>query len=198
MDVNEMKIDLMSISGHKLYGPKGVGALYARRRPRVRIEPLQTGGGQEVIGFRILMKKIIHLRFRSCFTDLCKSLSYSKSIKPNNQYIRNHEYVILYSYVTMTYKSYLFSPCSQRGIRSGTVPAPLAIGLGAACEICNNDMEFDSQHITALSHRLYNKITAKLDGVIRNGHPTATYPGKICCNYLNYLHLLVLPAQKTS
>ena len=47
IDVNEMKIDLMSISGHKVYGPKGVGALYVRRRPRVRLEPLINGGGQE-------------------------------------------------------------------------------------------------------------------------------------------------------
>ncbi|KAF9261397.1 cysteine desulfurase [Marasmius fiardii PR-910] len=47
MDVNEMNIDLMSISGHKLYGPKGIGAAYIRRRPRVRLEPLISGGGQE-------------------------------------------------------------------------------------------------------------------------------------------------------
>lgn len=47
MDVNEMNIDLMSISGHKIYGPKGVGALYSRRRPRVRLEPIFSGGGQE-------------------------------------------------------------------------------------------------------------------------------------------------------
>lgn len=47
LDVEEMHIDLMSISGHKIYGPKGIGALYVRRRPRVRIEPLITGGGQE-------------------------------------------------------------------------------------------------------------------------------------------------------
>jgi len=47
MDVNEMKIDLMSISSHKIYGPKGMGACYVRRRPRVRIDPIISGGGQE-------------------------------------------------------------------------------------------------------------------------------------------------------
>lgn len=47
LDVNAMNIDLMSISGHKVYGPKGIGALYVRRRPRVRLEPLIDGGGQE-------------------------------------------------------------------------------------------------------------------------------------------------------
>lgn len=47
MNVNDMNIDLMSISGHKIYGPKGVGALYVRRRPKVRLEPQMSGGGQE-------------------------------------------------------------------------------------------------------------------------------------------------------
>lgn len=70
IDVNEMKIDLMSISGHKIYGPKGVGAIYVRRRPRVRVEPIQSGGGQE------------------------------------------------------------------RGLRSGTVPTPLAVGLGNYSQFC--------------------------------------------------------------
>ncbi|PCG95788.1 Cysteine desulfurase [Penicillium occitanis (nom. inval.)] len=47
IDVNKWNIDLMSISGHKIYGPKGIGACYVRRRPRVRLDPLITGGGQE-------------------------------------------------------------------------------------------------------------------------------------------------------
>merc|ERR1719187_55374 len=84
MNVDDMKIDLMSISGHKIYGPKGVGALYVRRRPRVRVEAIQSGGGQE------------------------------------------------------------------RGMRSGTVPTPLVVGLGAACEISANEMYNDHQHVTRL------------------------------------------------
>ncbi len=51
LDVEAMSIDLMSISGHKIYGPKGIGALYVRRKPRIRLVPLIVGGGQER-GFR--------------------------------------------------------------------------------------------------------------------------------------------------
>ncbi|KAI9722146.1 MAG: cysteine desulfurase [Chrysothrix sp. TS-e1954] len=47
IDVNAMNVDLMSISGHKIYGPKGIGACYVRRRPRVRLDPIISGGGQE-------------------------------------------------------------------------------------------------------------------------------------------------------
>ncbi|KAJ8042426.1 Cysteine desulfurase, mitochondrial [Holothuria leucospilota] len=120
VDVNEMKIDLMSISGHKIYGPKGVGALYVRRRPRVRVEPLQSGGGQE------------------------------------------------------------------RGMRSGTVPAPLVVGFGAACELAMSEMEYDHKRVSQLSERLVSKIMSELPHVVRNGDAEQSYPG---CVNLSFAHV---------
>merc|ERR1719412_795685 len=114
IDVNSMNIDLMSISGHKIYGPKGVGALYVRRRPRVRVEPIQSGGGQE------------------------------------------------------------------RGLRSGTVPTPLAVGLGAACELAGAEMEYDHAHVSRLSELLVSGMTEQLPKVVRNGATASCYPG--CVN----------------
>lgn len=109
-----MKIDLLSISGHKIYGPKGVGALYVRRKPRVRVEAIQSGGGQE------------------------------------------------------------------RGIRSGTVPTFLAVGLGAAAKLSAEEMSYDYKRISGLSERLINQITSQLTHVVINGDKDHKYPG--CVN----------------
>jgi len=113
LDVNEMNIDLMSISGHKLYGPKGIGAAYVRRRPRVRIEPILSGGGQE------------------------------------------------------------------RGLRSGTLPPALVVGLGEAARIAKKEMKNDHARVTYLSNRLIQGITSKVAHVVRNGDVNG-YPG--CVN----------------
>ena len=114
IDVNTMNIDLLSISGHKLYGPKGVGALYRRRRPRVRLDPIISGGGQEF------------------------------------------------------------------GLRSGTLPTPIVVGLGAACKIAKQEMARDSRWIKHLYDRLYNNITSQLSDVTLNGDPERRYHGN--CN----------------
>ncbi|KAK9324782.1 pyridoxal phosphate-dependent transferase [Lipomyces orientalis] len=113
LDVNKANVDLMSISGHKIYGPKGVGACYVRRRPRVRLEPIISGGGQE------------------------------------------------------------------RGLRSGTLAAPLIAGFGEACRIAKEEMAYDHEHISKLSKRLSDGLLA-MDHTIRNGDPEHHYPG--CVN----------------
>ena len=112
LDVNAMNIDLMSISGHKIYGPKGIGAIYLRRKPRVRIKPIFSGGGQE------------------------------------------------------------------RGIRAGTLPTPLVVGLGKASEIAKNEMQKDHDHIKKLSDKLFDGVT-KLTHVYLNGDLQQRYIGNL-------------------
>jgi cysteine desulfurase len=114
IDVQEACIDLLSISGHKVYGPKGIGALYVRRKPKVRLEPLITGGGQE------------------------------------------------------------------RGLRAGTLPTPLVVGLGEACSLAKREMPRDIERIQTLSRRLVDGICGQLERVTRNGSAEHGYPG--CVN----------------
>ncbi|EER17242.1 conserved hypothetical protein [Perkinsus marinus ATCC 50983] len=114
LDVNDMNIDLMSISGHKVYGPKGVGALYVRRRhPRVRMRPIIDGGGQE------------------------------------------------------------------RGLRSGTLATPNVVGFGAACEICQKEMDRDKEHVSRLARKLLDGIRGHLPKVILNGSEKERYFGNV-------------------
>lgn len=113
LDVEAMQIDLMSISGHKIYGPKGIGALYVRRRPRVRLEAIISGGGQE------------------------------------------------------------------RGMRSGTLPTPLCVGLGEACRIAEAEMGAEAERLHALRSRFLDKITAELPEVFLNGDLQHRIPGNL-------------------
>jgi len=111
VDVQAMGIDLMSLTAHKIYGPKGVGALYIRKKaPRVRLAPIIDGGGHE------------------------------------------------------------------RGMRSGTLPVPLVVGFGRACEICQEVMPEESKRLAVLRDRLQDGILKNLDEVYLNGHPTQRLP----------------------
>ena len=113
IDVNEMNIDLLSISGHKIYGPKGIGALYLRRKPRVRLQAIINGGGQE------------------------------------------------------------------RGMRSGTLPTPLCVGIGEACEIAQKEMVDENIKLGALRDRLYQGIMQRLPDVFLNGDKDQRIPGNL-------------------
>jgi len=111
IDVQDMGIDLMSFSAHKIYGPKGVGALYVRKKnPRVRIAAQMDGGGHE------------------------------------------------------------------RGMRSGTLPVPLIVGFGKACELCEQEMAADAARLSVMRDRLHATITKALEDVYLNGHPTERLP----------------------
>ena len=64
-------------------------------------------------------------------------------------------------------------------MRSGTVPHTLAVGLGAACQIAKEEMDYDRAHVTRLSKKLVDGIYSQLDHVIRNGDSEQTYDGKM-------------------
>jgi cysteine desulfurase len=110
LDVIAMHIDLMSISGHKIYGPKGVGALFVGRSPRVRLEAMINGGGQE------------------------------------------------------------------RGMRSGTLPTPIIVGLGEAAKIAGREMEFESARLKKLSDK-FTKILLEIPHTYLNGDINERIPG---------------------
>lgn len=108
LDVGAEGLDLVSVSGHKLYGPKGVGLLYVRRggKPRVKLAPRQFGGGHE------------------------------------------------------------------GGLRSGTLPVPLVVGLARAYEIAESEREEEARRFAGLRDELWQALEAALPGRVRwNGPP---------------------------
>ena len=113
LDVGDIQADLLSLSGHKIYGPKGVGALYVRRRPRVRLAPLFSGGGQE------------------------------------------------------------------RGLRSGTLPAPLLVGLGEAARIAAAEGLLDAGRIAGQRKRLLDGLTDAIPGLRINGSMESRVAGNL-------------------
>jgi cysteine desulfurase len=117
VDVHAMGLSLASISAHKLYGPKGIGALYVRRRPRVRLAPLFSGGGQE------------------------------------------------------------------RGLRSGTLPTPLAVGFGEACRIAMAEMMEESARIAALRDRLLANLAAEIPGLAQTTVTPRHIPGNLSLRF---------------
>lgn len=93
IDLSKLKVDLMSFSAHKTYGPKGIGALYVRRKPRVRLEAQMHGGGHE------------------------------------------------------------------RGMRSGTLPTFLIVGMGEAFRLARLEMKAENERILALRERLLKGLS---------------------------------------
>ena len=131
-DVETSRADLVSLSGHKIYGPKGIGALYVRRRhPHVRLEPLFDGGGHE------------------------------------------------------------------RGMRSGTLPVPLIVGFGLACDLCRQAMPEEAQRLRSLRERLQAGIMNFLADIYLNGHPSERLPGNLNLSFAHVQGEALMMAMKT-
>jgi cysteine desulfurase len=126
LSLSQLNADLLSISAHKMYGPKGVGALYVRRRPRARILPLFQGGGQE------------------------------------------------------------------RGLRSGTIPAALCVGFGAAAKIALENMTEEAERLQKLRTKFCDALDAAGAKYKINGSMTSRLPGNLNISFDNMSALHVM------
>lgn len=114
IDLKATAVDLLSFSGHKIYGPKGVGVLcVCQESTPVKLEPLLDGGGHE------------------------------------------------------------------RRLRSGTLPVPLIVGLGVACEIASQEMQGEETRLRALRERLWCGLEEALPGIRLNGDPEGRLAGNL-------------------
>ncbi|HTM62921.1 MAG TPA: aminotransferase class V-fold PLP-dependent enzyme [Gammaproteobacteria bacterium] len=110
LNVQDIPIDMIALSGHKIYGPKGIGALYLRKKPRVRVEPLIHGGGHE------------------------------------------------------------------QGMRSGTLPVHLIVGMGEAFAIAAREREQDFAHVSKLNSQFLSALKNKITNLEVNGEHAERSP----------------------
>ncbi len=113
VDVDDLGVDLLSLSAHKMYGPNGIGALYVRNRSDLKVAPISIGGHQE------------------------------------------------------------------RGIRAGTVPVPIAVGMGAACAIAEQRLEYDARRIDEQGRRLLDELVSEFPELQLFGHSQRRVPGNL-------------------
>lgn len=113
VDVDSWNVDLLSMSAHKAYGPKGIGALYIRRERRSRLRPIMFGGGQE------------------------------------------------------------------EGLRPGTLPTPLCVGFGEACDILSKDRAVEAERLRVLRDRLLDLLRAQIPDLAVNGTMGHRHPGNL-------------------
>jgi cysteine desulfurase len=67
----------------------------------------------------------------------------------------------------------------ERGLRSGTLPVPLIVGMARALEICSEDLEAEGKRQRDLRERMWRRLAAALPGISRNGHPDERLPGNL-------------------
>ena len=113
IDVDRWNVDFLSLSAHKSYGPKGVGALYVRRERRPRLRPIMFGGGQE------------------------------------------------------------------EGLRPGTLPTPLCVGFGAACDVLLKERGAEVPQLRILRARLLDRLRRAIPDLVVNGTLSERHPGNL-------------------
>lgn len=119
IDLNDWKVDFLSLSGHKIYGPKGIGALFVRKGSEKLLRPIIFGGSQE------------------------------------------------------------------QGLRPGTLNVPAIVGLGKACELCQELMSAEHLRLKKYQHQIIDRIMAASKEVLLNGHPSDRLCNNISFSFKN-------------
>lgn len=152
VDVNKWNVDLMSISSHKLYGPKGIGACYVRRRPRVRLEPIISGGGQE----RGLRSGTLAPHLVAGFGEACRIAYQDLDVCCDQNHMETSPLSL--DLLSLDLSNYLSSIVEMLLTRA---------------------LQYDLDHVRRLSKRLLDGLLA-MEHTSLNGDPDRHYPG--CVN----------------